>query len=100
MTIAQAITDYESRLQKMIEDMAAQIVSGAQTRVVRNLKSPNANSPLAQSIRATKDPDGTMRVFTDKPYARYVEFGTLRQPPRPFLTPATEEVKVTFRGLI
>ncbi|MCF6197693.1 MAG: HK97 gp10 family phage protein [Emcibacter sp.] len=100
MNMVQAMADYETRLQKMMENMAAQVESGAQSRVARKLNSPNANSPLAQSIRATKDLGGGMRVFTDRPYARYVEFGTVKQSPRPFLTPAVEEVKVTFRGLI
>ncbi|HHL34186.1 MAG TPA: hypothetical protein ENJ30_07470 [Desulfobulbaceae bacterium] len=84
----------------MGKDVAAQVVSGAQSRVLRNLKNPKGNSPLAQSIRAIKDLGGGVRIFTDRPYARYVEFGTVKQSPRPFLTPAVEGVKVTFRGLI
>lgn len=99
MDAPRVISRYEAKLARMIENMAQQIVAGARSRVLRNLKNPNGNSPLAQSIRAEMDPDGGMRVLTDISYARYVEFGTIHQPARPFLTPATEEVKVTFSGL-
>lgn len=97
--LSQLMTSYEAKLARMIEDLAEQIVAGARSRVFRNLKTPKGNSPLAESIRAEKDPDGSLRIFTDKSYARYVEFGTIKQPARPFLTPAVEEVKVTFSGL-
>jgi len=97
--LSQKMIGYEEKLARMIEDIAEQIVAGARLRVFRNLKNPKGSSPLAESIRAEKDPDGGMRVFTDKSYARYVEFGTVKQPARPFLTPATEEIKVTFSGL-
>jgi len=55
---------------------------------------------LANSINSVVTQEGDIRVFTDKPYARFVEFGTINQPARPFLTPAVEEVKVTFSGFI
>lgn len=97
--LSQMMTRYEAKLARMIERLAEQIVAGARSRVYRNLKEPTGNSPLAESIRIENDPDGSMRIFTDKPYARYVEFGTVKQPARPFLTPAVEEVKVTFSGL-
>ncbi len=99
MTIPPIMTGYETKLARMIEEIAEQIVAGAKSRVLRNLKNPKGSSPLADSIRAEADTDGGMRVLTDKSYARYVEFGTIRQPARSFLTPATEEIKVTFSGL-
>ncbi|PCI33389.1 MAG: hypothetical protein COB54_03540 [Alphaproteobacteria bacterium] len=100
LNLTQTIIGYEEKLARLIEQMAEQIVIGARARVYRGLKNPKGSSPLAQSLRAEKLPEGGMRIITDKPYARYVEFGTIRQPARPFLTPATEEVKVTFSGLI
>lgn len=96
MNISDVMDGYEARLAAMIDDLAAQVVIGARRRVYRNLKTPRANSPLAESIRTENDPAGGVKVFTDKPYARYVEFGTINQPPRPFLTPAIQDVKVTF----
>ncbi len=94
--LSQLMTSYEAKLARMIEELAQQMVISARSRVFRNLKTPKGNSPLAESIRMKKYPDGGMMVFTDKPYARFVEFGTIKQPARPFLTPAAEEVKVTF----
>lgn len=96
MNVPSIIGNYETKLAQMIEDMAEQIVISARARVYRSLKNPKGNSPLAESIRSEKEPEGGMRVFTDKSYARYVEFGTVNQPARPFLTPAAEEIKVTF----
>ncbi|MCF6216060.1 MAG: HK97 gp10 family phage protein [Emcibacter sp.] len=92
--------DYEKELARMIAQMADQIVSSARKRVYANLKSRKGNSPLANSIDSAVTPEGDIRIFTDKPYAKFVEFGTINQPARPFLTPAVEEVKVTFSGLI
>lgn len=97
--LSRRMVRYDAALSQMIADLADEIVVGARTRVYGNLKNPRGNSPLAESIRSVSDPEGGLRVFTDKPYARYVEFGTVRQPARPFLTPAIEEVKVTFAGL-
>lgn len=91
---------YEEKLAQMIEALAQQIVAGAQARVYRNLKSPKGTSALAKSLQVTKAADGGLQISTDKPYARYVEFGTISQSARPFLTPAVEEVKVTFSGIM
>ncbi len=92
--------DYEKELARMIAQIADQIVSSARKRVYANLKRRKGNSPLANSIDSVVTPEGETRVFTDKSYARFVEFGTINQPARPFLTPAVEEVKVTFSGFI
>ncbi|PCI43058.1 MAG: hypothetical protein COB49_12860 [Alphaproteobacteria bacterium] len=100
LKLSQTMTRYEAELARMVENLAEQIVIGARSRVMRNLKKPKGNSPLAQSIRAEKDPEGGMRVLTDKSYARYVEFGTVNQPARPFLTPAAAEVRVTFSSVL
>ena len=97
--LSRRMVGYEIKLKQMVENLADQIVAGARERVYRNLRNPKDNSPLAESIRAEKDTNGHIRVFTDKSYARYVEFGTATQPARPFLTPAVEDVKVSFSGL-
>ncbi|PHZ84896.1 HK97-gp10 family putative phage morphogenesis protein [Paremcibacter congregatus] len=90
---------YERRLAEMVDQLAAAVVRGARARVLRNLKHPKDHSDLAASLRVEKDPAGDLRVITDLPYARYLEFGTRYQAARPFLTPAVEEVKVAFAGL-
>ena len=96
LKLSQTMAGYEARLEQMVADIARQIARGAGKRVYRNLKTPKNRSPLAESIRIDEEPDGGLRVFTDESYGRFVEFGTINQPARPFLTPATEEVKVTF----
>ncbi len=98
--LSNKVSDYEKKLARMVDQMAEQIVAGARMRVIRDLKIPKNNSPLADSLRVEKDPMGGVQVVTDKPYARFVEFGTRFQPARPFLTPAVEEVKVTFLGIV
>ena len=85
---------YEEELARMIGQIADQIVSSARKRVYGNLKRRKNNSPLANSINSVVTPEGDIRVFTDKPYARFVEFGTINQPARPFLTPAVEPRKM------
>lgn len=97
--LSRRMASYEKKLKQVMENLADQIVAGARTRVYQNLKNPKSNSALAESIRTKRQPDSVIHVFTDKSYARYVEFGTVTQPARPFLTPAVEEVKVTFSGL-
>lgn len=107
--ISAKITEYEQRLDRYVMDLAEQIASSARTKVYQNLRpprasSPLANSPLANSIQVRNDPaignkTGAM-VYTTMPYARYVEFGTRFQASRPFLTPAVEEVKVSFSGFL
>jgi len=98
--LTQRAAAYEKQLAEMLGHMADQIADGARRRVRRNLKNKTAHSPLVDSFRVEIGFDGALRVLTDKPYARYVEFGTMHQPARPFLTPAVEEVKVTFSGLL
>ncbi len=91
---------YEKRLAGMIAGLADQIITSARRRLARNSKSRDGQSALAASLRREAIPDGGMRVLTDKSYAKYVEFGTRNQPARPFLTPAAQEVKVTFSASI
>ncbi len=99
MTISTVMSRYEAKLDRMISNMAEEIIFGAKARLLRSLKDPKTTSPLVMSIGMEADPEGGVRVFTDKPYARFVEFGTFNQAARPFLTPAAEEVKVTFARL-
>jgi len=86
---------YEKDLQEAGLLMAQAIVAGARRRLYQNLKYPKSHSPLAQNIRLEAE-GGDLKVITDKAYARFVEFGTRTMPARPFLTPATEEVKVSY----
>ncbi|WP_321397382.1 HK97-gp10 family putative phage morphogenesis protein [Emcibacter sp.] len=93
--LAEARRTYEDRLMNFVENMAADIAAGARDRVYRNKKSADTHSPLAESIMVVQKPRGA-DVTTSVSYAPYVEFGTQKMPARPFLTPATEEVKVLF----
>ncbi len=91
---------YEKRLAGMIAGLADQIIISARRRLARNLKGGNGTNALAASLRREPAPDGGVQVLTDKSYAKYVEFGTRNQPARPFLTPAAQEVKVTFSASV
>jgi HK97 gp10 family phage protein len=39
-------------------------------------------------------------VWTEKPYAKWLEFGTTRMEPRPFFTPAVEENRARFPKIL
>ncbi|MCF8473078.1 MAG: HK97 gp10 family phage protein [Emcibacter sp.] len=100
LKLSYRMDQYDKSLVNLMEKMAGQIAENSKKRVYRNLNHKSGNSPLAESIRVEKDGDNNFRVLTDISYARYVEFGTVKFPPRPFLTPSVEEVKVTYSDLI
>ncbi|WP_417319828.1 HK97-gp10 family putative phage morphogenesis protein [Emcibacter sp.] len=86
---------YEKRLDGFVEGLAMEIAAGARHRVYRDRKSESPVSPLADSIHVARE-SASYEVRTSMSYAPYVEFGTSKMAARPFLTPATEEVKVRF----
>lgn len=51
------------------------------------------NSIGAEPVDATKL---RWRIFASAEYAGYVNYGTVRMPPRPFFTSAIDKVKPTF----
>lgn len=92
----QVAVQYENRLRDLVRDVATEILSGAHARVLRN---SNDTGALAESLHLEENGTG-YAVVTKLPYARYVEFGTRFQPAQPFLTPAVEEVRVTFGAIL
>lgn len=73
--------------------LAEEVAEDARTRVL-DQRDPARPLPsaLADSIQAVKDGMQAV-VYTDAPYAIYVELGTRRQPARPFLGPAAERLR-------
>lgn len=54
---------------------------------------------LQESIKVETDANG-ITIGTDVEYAAYVEFGTSRQRPQPYLTPAFEQNKNKIEDMI
>lgn len=95
-SLDQAVATYEKQVEGQAWDVAMEILSDARARVLRN---SNDTGALAASLHLEEN--GTdYAVVTNVPYARYVEFGTRFQPAQPFLTPAVEEVRVTFGAVL
>lgn len=78
--------EFEQRMQDIAQDAANAIASAAKARV------PVDSGDLRDAIHVEVEPDGFAVVAgtDDVFYGHMVENGTVRQPPRPFLTPATE----------
>jgi HK97 gp10 family phage protein len=55
---------------------------------------PRRSGDLADSIKAKSGPSGDERVVVEDWKGHLVEFGTVRQPARPFLVPAAEAERV------
>lgn len=63
-----------------IADEAAEIV---EREVVRS--APRLSGALATSVIRRRVSNGVVRVIARRPYVLYVEYGTSRQAPRPFM---------------
>lgn len=81
-----------ARMQALSKDIEAQalaaLAEGAQAvaDTARSL-APKRTGELQSSIRVVEGDDG-VTVEATAPHAAFVEFGTLKQPARPFLAPA------------
>jgi len=91
--------DYAQELATQAREMAEEIASAARLRVYRNLETPKAYSPLAESIFVDDSQLDTVQVVCPQSYAHFVEFGTVNMRARPFLGPSVEEAKTQFSFL-
>jgi len=73
---------------------AQRIVEGAQTYA------PVETGALRDGIYAVGQGGAEWDVISSAPYSAYQEFGTSRNPPHPFMTPAIEEEHDRFFGAI
>ena len=71
----------------VIVDVAKQIV-------------PVDTGALKQSLGADPVDSHTVQIGSDKDYAPYVEYGTSRQSPQPYLTPAFTQSEDTFKAIM
>lgn len=70
------------------------VLMAAGTEVERGAKerAPYRTGALSNSIITTKEDRNTVRITPGVNYAPFVEMGTSRMAPRPYLFPALEEV--------
>ncbi len=66
--------------------------SYAKDNIYRSLKTKLSSSPLAETITVEGSSFGYV-VSTNVPYAKYIEFGTIYQSAKPFMSLAAEQVK-------
>jgi HK97 gp10 family phage protein len=83
---------YEIQAQKQAKYAAETLKSYAKGNLYNSLKKKTSYSPLAETI-AVEEKNGGYAVTTNMPYAKFVEFGTIFQSARPFMTLAAEQLK-------
>jgi hypothetical protein len=82
---------------RVVEEATVAVQAGAKARA------PRLSGALIRSIKRSVDSSGYVgRVYTRSPYAATIEFGRRSgrggpRPPRPFLFPAFEAYRNTFR---
>lgn len=92
--IPQAIREQRDRASALVRRAAFEIEARAKQAA------PVRTGNLRNSIQTDVESDGlTAHVGTAVEYAAYVEFGTRRMAPRPFLAPAAEAVRAGLRRL-
>ena len=92
------LPDFGKEAAKIAGLARAVVAKSAQTVEGKaKLRAPVRTGNLRNSISTTIIDDGlTAEVGPTASYAPYVEFGTARQAPQPFLIPAAEEVTPEF----
>ena len=78
-------------LRNIVKNNGVQLVQGAQNR------SPVDTGALRRSIRLNLE-NGNLKavVRTNVPYAKFVEYGTIRQKAQPFMRPSLRVQKAKF----
>ena len=79
-------------------DSSAQAVASAAVENLDQMVSEKSSGKLASSLTVTSDGQGFSRIISTKlKYAAFVEFGTVRTPPRPWLGSALAAQKDTIK---
>lgn len=106
----------KSRIPEVIAELPARAAAGAHEAAEQIAESARARAPvgiaiedehpgrLRDSIETDEQPEGTYVVVRahagldgeGPPYGHFVEFGTVRAAPHPFLLPAAEEAESEF----
>lgn len=100
MDVDSRIPQITQQLQRLtipqaVEDTAEAIVAGAKDRAP--VDSGELRNSITQELEATSDGEHDNRVVKAEAwYAHFVENGTTRQSPRPFLAPAAEAERDNF----
>ncbi len=90
--LLKAAAKSEQQMMQLLTEMGHDIANGAARNVLAQRKAlPSVPSPLADSLMVKTRSDGVV-VSANMVYAPFVELGTSRMPPAPFLGPAFDEV--------
>jgi len=70
-------------------DRSAQAVAATAAEILSDITSENSSGRLASSLTVTaQDGEFSRRIGTELNYAAFIEFGTVKTPPRPWLSSA------------
>jgi len=70
-------------------DLSAQDIAATAVEILSDMTSENSSGELASSLTVTSgDEDFSKRIGTELKYAAFIEFGTVKTPPRPWLSSA------------
>ena len=88
---------YGERATKKIYKEADQRIKKASDRIANKAKTicPSETGKLKESIRVIRKKQMNYRIGSDVSYAMYVEYGTSKMSPKPYLRPAVK----TSRGI-
>lgn len=100
--VARIVFNRLPELRGQLRQRASQAVRKAALDIEARAKQvvPVRTGNLKNSIQTTMESDLTAVVETAVEYAPYVELGTRRMAPRPFLGPAAEAVKPSFEAAV
>lgn len=93
--VAKVVFDRIPEIQGLLRQRAGQIVAATAREIASDAKqrAPVRTGNLRRSIHAEQSGPFRWVVGTDVAYAEYVEFGTHRMAPRPYLIPAAEAAR-------
>lgn len=86
--------EVEEAVERVVMKAALDVEAGAKQRV------PVRTGHLKNSLQTTQTGKHSAVVGTAVRYAPYVEFGTRKQSPKPYLGPAAEHVRPAFKAAL
>ena len=98
VTFETNLGEFEKATKKQLA-VAAEIIGGMAESHAKEL-CPVDTGNLRNSITHTTEEETTVVIGTNVEYAPYVELGTVRMKPKPYLKPAIENYKDEYKNVV